>query len=178
MTAKTSILLWLVARNLPLGHCDQYTEEDVHRMPATSESWSDKAVRKIAQRLVNGLSQCSVTRRLAEEWELLSPRLRMDLTDIANSPNHSGNVRKGILYLDELLGGKVRRREVVQTERQLISTAHGVIAVRRIINPAVAGGERAFAGFRRPANYESLPAAEKKRINQQMARERREEKRR
>ena len=170
-----SKVLWLVALNLPLGHHEKYSEADMEARPHSG--WMDeKKLAKIAGRVVNGLSQYSVADLVAKEWGVFPPKLRMEITNLCNTGGRSGNVTKGIAYLDKLLDGKIRRREVsMHTERVLRTGPDGrLIATRRVLNPAILGASRAFAAIALPANYSQMSPKEKKRVHRQMAEVRRE----
>ncbi|QQG45328.1 MAG: hypothetical protein HYW89_00080 [Candidatus Sungiibacteriota bacterium] len=183
--ATVSILLWCLRRNIPLARWREHTEAEIKEASsgflgyAPTGGANDKQLREMARRLVNACSQYSVAERIAAEWPLWPALLRMAFTDIANSGWRSGNVSKGITHLDTLLGGKIRSHTVdVTTERRIQEVDGRLIRTIHGIDPARAGAERAFAPFVRPANYAKLSAAEKRRINQRLAKERREEKRR
>lgn len=170
---KVSLILWMVERNLPLGHFKKYSGSEETRAFGIHTS---KRPEETARKIVGGLSQYDVAKQVAKEWEIFPPLLRMRITDFCASNSHSGNVRKGISYLDELLKGKIRRRETGPTERRLVERGGKLISEQRGINPAVAGAERAFAILSKPANYDKMTPAEKRRYNNEAARIRRGEK--
>lgn len=173
-----STVLWCLARNIPLGHLKQWTREQIEREGENYRGgigfYTAKEIENAGRKIVNGLSQYHVAERASQEWELFGPALRMAVTRIANEPGHSGNVRKGIAYLDQLTGGKVLSRVRVETERVLVERG-GMTAVgeRRVRSSAVIGAERAFAAFALPKDYHTWSPARKKAYREQMARERR-----
>lgn len=163
-----SKVLWLVALNLPLGHHHKYSEADVEDRPAW---WDSKKLENVAGKIVNGLSQYSVAELVAKEWDEFPPQLRMVITNTCNTGWRSGNVTKGVAYLDKLLGGKVRRHEVsMPTERVVRIGADGrLFATRRALRPAVLGASRAFAIVALPANYKNMSPQEKRREQKKLA---------
>ncbi len=169
-----SILLHLLALNLPLGHCDKYNAVTVDRWSAP-DMWGNKALDNTARKLVNALSQYKVAEQMAKEWEGYPPLLRLRITAIANEArgHASGNVTKGIQRLNDVLGGKILARETGPTERTLQIIDGRKVSVDKRFNPAVAGAYRAFSGYALPPNFNKLPKAEQKRIRQQLAAERR-----
>lgn len=175
-----SILVYLLAKNLPLSHWPEYVGK-VDTQFAT-DYWSGKALDNAARKMVNALSQYSVAEQMAREWEGLPAQLRMRITAIANAARGFGhisnNVTKGIQHLDNLLGGKVLARQIGPTERRLVIIGGRKVSVDREINPAIAGAQRAFAGYALPPNFSKMSKAEQKKIRTQLAAERRELKRR
>ena len=105
-----STVLWCLARNIPLGHLKQWTAEQIEKEGENYRGgigfFSSKENETAGRKIVNGLSQYHVSERLSQEWELLGSPLRKAVTRIANEHGHSGNVRKGVAYIDQLTGGK------------------------------------------------------------------------
>ncbi|GEM_PF-2384086 len=175
-----SLVLWLIAKNLPLGHFEKHRQEYAADPSAGFFSptyCGEKMIRNIAGKIVNGLSQYKVAELVAEEWEGFHSRLRLDIRDICNTETRSGNVTKGVAYLDKLLnGGLLRSQQIGPVRRDLVVVRGQLMSINRRINPAVAGAERAHAAFVRPPNYHKMSPTEKKRVNQKLAAERRRDK--
>lgn len=174
-----------MASGITLSRCSEFTRQRIDEISDAKEVarlqgkkvkvvYLGKDDKEIARLLVNACSQYSVAERLAEEWDLLGPGIRMAFTDLANSGWRSGNVTKGLAHLDKLLGGRIFRREYVEKERALKKRdGKSYVAYRSPVSPAVTGAQIAFAAFGLPANYQKLSPAEKKRIRDRLARERR-----
>lgn len=173
-----STALWCLARNIPLGHLKHWTKERIEQEGENYRGgigfFTAKEIENAGRKIVNGLSQYHVAERASQEWELFGPALRMAVTRIANEYGHSGNVRKGIAYLDELTGGKILSRVHVEEER-VLKERHGktFVGYRRPVSAAVTGAGRAFAAFALPRDYNTWPPAKKKAYREQLARERR-----
>jgi hypothetical protein len=178
---QKSKVLWLVSRNIPLGHHAKYGDKEMEVQAAWTTGYNNhdsvKNLDRVAATIVNGLSQYSVAELVAREWEGFPPLLRMAVTNLINTTQRSGNVTKGIKYLDKLLGGRLRRQERVQTERVVRTGADGrLYRDTQVINQAEAAASRAFAIVALPANYDKMSPAEKRRVQQELARVRRQSK--
>lgn len=175
-----SKILWMIGRNIPLGHHERYGKAEMESQGVFGGSFfgsfsNPKRLDRVASTIVNGLSQYSVAELLAREWDSLPPQVRMAVTNLANTTSRSGNVNKGIAYLDKLLGGKVRRHDVGQTERVVRTGDDGrLYRDSRRINPAVAGASRAFGIIALPPNYSQMSPAQKRKVQQELAKIRRE----
>ncbi len=174
--AQQNIILWMVQNNLPLGHFDKYLKEgSLERDPSKGSSYRGKKRETIAREIIGGLAQYSVAEQVAKEWDSFDSFLRMTITDMCNNTvGLSGNVRKGIARLDQLTGGKVRRRETGPTERKLVVVDGSVVSVRQRVNTALTNAERAFATVAKPANYHTMSPQQKRRWSEEAARARRE----
>ncbi len=173
-----SKIIWLISKNLSLGHHARYDQEHMDRNPIPGLGMNGhvdpKKVDRIAGQIVAGLSQYSVGDLLAKEWDLLPSFLRLAIATIANAPGNSGNVRKGVAYANALLNGRLLRTENVRTERVIRTSTDGTIyRDTRRVNVAIASAQAAHAIVARPANYDQLPPAEKRRINNELAQARR-----
>ena len=82
---------------------------------------------------------------------------------------------KGIVYLDSILGGRVLRGAEPVYESQLAVVGGRLVREKVRVDRAQAGAYQAFAGFQRPANFAKMSPAEKRRVNQQLAKERRQQ---
>lgn len=177
-----NLVLWLVGKNIPLGHFHKYQTEEMREAagggsPLSFCYASDKEVDRAAGIIVSGMSQYPVAELVAKEWDGFPPPLRMAITNMANTQHRSNNVAKGLAYLNKILNGRVlSQKSYGPTQRSLVVVDGRLISVNRRINPAVAGAERAHAAFSRPPHYSKMSSAEKKRVNQQLAAERRRDK--
>jgi hypothetical protein len=172
---SSSLLLWVLAQNIPLSDVRKYSDESGSRKLDTSFRPEGKKLDAMANTVVNGLTQDAVFDLVVREWKLLPPMLRRRITEVCNGPTRSNNSSKAIKRLDVALNGAILSRKAEMTERKLVDAGHGKArAERRVINPSVAGAERAFAIVARPANYDSLSPAQKRKANEQRARDRRE----
>ncbi|MBU6141863.1 hypothetical protein KGO95_01930 [Patescibacteria group bacterium] len=171
-----SLLSWMVESNIPL-HTWRSVLED--KGPDLRYSgWNTKKLGTTARIIINGCANDEVVDLVVQEWDSLPQLLRMALTNEANvalQENRSGNKIKGIKRLNDRLGGRVLRSEMSgQTERKLRVIGGKLVSEDRRINPAVAGASQAHAAYGLPPNYDSLPPAEKRRLREKLARERRE----
>lgn len=184
-----SLLLWLLSRNLPLGHWPQYENNPEAADFQGGYSGmqfrfaSQKQIDHVARKIINALSQRSVAERLVKELDIFPSILRKRITAIANDvmmgfAHISNNVTKGIKYADDLSGGKILVQDMGPSELTLKIIDGRKVPVRVRINPAIAGAERAFAGFVRPPNYTTMSKAARKAVNQSLAADRRAFKRR
>ena len=177
-----STVLWCLARNIPLGHLEEWTRTKIEdhggEIDAKTGFFSNKEVHNAARKIVNGLSQYHVAQRLAGEWSMLTeniPGLCGTIKKIAKENGHSGNVRKGILYLNKLVGGEILSRRQVVEERILKERGGKTFAESaKMKSGAVVGAERAFAPFVLPKEYNNWSSAKKNKFRQQLARDRRE----
>ena len=177
-----SLTLWLISKNLPLGHYQRY-EDEYKASPGmfiaeNGDYWGEKKLRKVAGTIVNGLAQYKVAELIAREWDRFHSRLRLDIRDMCNGSQwRSGNVTKGVVYLDELLNGSVlRSQHNGPTERKVIVVDGKLVRTKQRINMAAAGAQRAHAAFSKPPHYHKMSPAEKRRVNQRFAAERRKDK--
>lgn len=178
MRTMPSLILWMLDRNLPLPHWPNYVEAFKKAQDAPPEDeaaryfkWSapsQKELENAGRKIVSSLSQRAVADRVVIEWEDLPSFLRQAITRICNDYGWtiSHNVSKGITYLNKRLHGKILARVRGPED-----------AAGEEVDLARAGAERAFAGFVRPPNFNKLSPREKRLINQQLAAERRVERR-
>ena len=176
-----SILLTLIHLNKPLAECKKYrTEAELTKAVGGRDMgagrFNERESRKIAQRILNALSQNAVAEQLAKEWDILPSRLRMDISDIANGGQYkSGNMTKGIQYANELLGGRILRTEKeAPTERQLRVRDGKLVSLRHRIDQAKVRAEAMYKATKRPPNYHTLSKREQKRIDRELSQVRRE----
>ena len=177
------LVLWMVGKNIPLGHFHKYQTEEARGaagggIPLSFRYAGDKEVNRAAGIIIGGMSQYPVAELVAKEWDSFPPQLRMAITNMANTQHRSNNVSKGLAYLDKLLKGRVLSQKTYgPTQRDLVMVGGRLVSRNRLINPAVAGAERAFAAFVRPTDYNNMSPAKKKKVNQRIAAERRQDKR-
>lgn len=107
-----------------------------------SFGWNgSKGDEKIAQSIFTQLSHPETAQLVAREFELYSPEVRLRLRTLCQTGNASGNVRKGVQKLNELLKGKLLREdEHVDYYRK--QTKDGWQS--KAVNPAVAGATRKY----------------------------------
>ena len=176
-----SILLTLIHLNKPLAECKKYrTEADLAKELGKRDlgagRFNERESRRVAQRILNALSQSAVAEQLSQEWDFLPSRLRMDISDIANGGQYkSGNMAKGIQYANELLGGRILRTEKdTPTERQLRVHDGKLVSLRHGIDPAKVRAQAMYKATERPPNYHTLSKREQKRIDRELSEVRRE----
>ena len=174
MPGQQNIILWLVENNRPLSEYRKYAEGgELEHSASVQESYKAKNWEKVARIIVNSLTQRDVALRVSCEWESFPSPLRMAITNICAEHQHSGNVKKGISYLNGLLGGKIRRHETGPTERKLIVVDGRVIPDYHPVNLAAARAESAFAAVAKPSNYHKMSPQEKRKWSEEAARARR-----
>ncbi|MBI2108766.1 MAG: hypothetical protein HYT93_01110 [Parcubacteria group bacterium] len=174
-----SVILTLLRWNQPLHRCKEFkTEEDLVKefgRRSGGVSFSEREVRNVARRIVSALSQTCVAEQVAKEWGSLPSMLQRYIMQIGNEGGHSGNVGKGFAYLDQLLGGTIRRApDTDVTERRLRVYDGVLISERHRIDPARARAQALYANTERPANYDSLSKREKKQIDRELTLARKE----
>jgi len=174
-----SLLLLMVARNIPL-HTWRECEKETAGETSHYSGWTGtKNLDHIARLITNSCSSNEVVKLIAREWEYLPPLVRMSITHEMNQAlgTRSNNKTKGIRRLDELLAGKVLRSQQNEelTDRKLITVGGKLIAIDKKLNPAVLGASRTYATYALPANYNNLPPAEKRRLREELAKQRRED---
>lgn len=172
-----SLVLRLISLNIPLSAWRKF-EEDSKRGGEgfRGQGWSSKKVDEIVRIMVASCSHSDAVELIAREWSALPDLIRMNFTMKANDAagTASGNITKGILTLDKRLGGKILSTvDDRSTMRDLRVIDGELVSREKRVDPAAAGAQRAFGGFVKPANYNQLRPAEKRRIMQKMAAERR-----
>jgi len=182
MALKT---IWLIEKKIPLSQWRSLEElkdmkpdrfDSVGRVYHSGSFGDEKQLHNTVNIIVNSMSHPDAVALIVEEWNFFPPALRMRLTDELNKAcgARSGNNTKGIVRLDKILGGKILSKvDDRRTDRDLRVIGGQVVSRQRRVNPAVAGAMRAHAEFVLPPNYNQLTPAEKKRIQKQMNKERR-----
>ena len=171
-----SVLMWMVANNIPLHTCDKLPTADMEQRAGYSFG-SRKDDKAIAETIVAGLTHPSVVALLAKEWNQLPSVVRMRVTQLANerhSHPSSHNQQKNIGKLDKLLGGEVLSKSMQSTSREVRVIRGTVVSHHRPIRESVAAASRKYASYVKPAGFDSWPANKKRKWHEQMARDRRE----
>lgn len=170
-----SLLIWMIEQNLPLYKWRDYVNQE--GFGVRYSGWMSKKIDQVARLITNSCANSEVVDLVAQEWDLLPPLIRISLTNEMNEAlgTRSNNKTKGIRRLDELLNGRVLRKEdISQTERKLKTIGGKLISVDRKLNPAVTGATMAHASYALPPNYDSLSPSEKRKLREELARHRRE----
>ena len=173
-----SVLLALVDRNLPLHFCAKVKDGKIDNIPLPKgKGWtSQKKLKTMARLLVSGCSHPAVVEQLAKDWADLPSELKLEIREIANFGGwRSGNVTKGLARLHNGTDGDVFRRQIRAEERTFMERdGTSAVAYKKRRSEAVIGAERAFAPFALPPNYDQLSSTQKRKLQRQMAQERRE----
>lgn len=170
-----ALVMWLIARNLPLSQWERYKDMDCGINPVGVQKQD-----RIVSTIINSLSHPAAVQIVVRDWHSLESHLRMRVTVEANRAaggdrHRSNNVTKGILRLDKLLGGRVLKSvDHAPTVRDLRVVGGVYMSRERRLQPAAVGATRAFAAHSLPLNYRSLRPAEKRRIQKELAKSRRE----
>jgi hypothetical protein len=133
-----SVLMQMIAVNARL--CDWETFVSDGR-----GTWSSKQPEKIAKAIFSQLSHVKVMELVVREYDGLAAQIRMELRELCNTGNASGNVRKNVQVLNDRLQGRLLAEEKftrysnIRKERQT-----GVSYERKAINEAVAGAKRKY----------------------------------
>ncbi len=184
MALKT---IWLIDRNIGISRWKSVEElsnikpnelDSQSRVYHSGSYGDNKRLSNTVNIIVNSMSHPDAVELIAQEWGLFPPALRMGLTDAMKEACgiRSGNKTKGIIRLDKMLGGKILAKiDNRRTDRDLRVIDGEVVSRQRRVNPAVAGAMRAHAEFVLPPNYNQLTPAEKKKIQKQMNKERRQD---
>ncbi|MDE2001591.1 MAG: hypothetical protein KGI60_03465 [Patescibacteria group bacterium] len=170
-----SLLLEMVSNNVPLHTWRKFAAENSSR--SQYGGWCSKKLDDVARIIVNGCANGEVVDLVAREWDNLDSQYRMAITREANMAlgTRSNNKTKGIRRLDERLGGRVLTTvDSRPTQRRMEVVGGRLRATNRPIDPARAGASRAYAIISLPANYADLPPAQKRKIQQELAKRRRE----
>jgi 1,6-anhydro-N-acetylmuramate kinase len=132
-----SIVMAMLHFNVPLSQWESFQRERQQGVGFFSSKNTDK----IAQAIFTQLSHEKAVQLVAREFEQFPADLRIRLRTLCNAGNGSGNVRKGVQRLDQLMGGKLLREEKHE-ERFQAKLRDGWVSKR--VNPAVAGATRKY----------------------------------
>ncbi len=173
------LTLWLIDKNIPLSLWRK-KEEDFSGSDSCGvvfEGWNaGKELKNVVAIIVNSMSHHAAVELVAREWDSFPSILRMRLTQELNAANgtRSGNKTKGILRLNEKLGGRVLSKvDDRLTDRDLRVIDGRIISRQRPVNPAVAGAMRAHGAFTLPSDFDKMSPAAKRKIRKQQAADRR-----
>jgi len=139
----TALLFNLVSLNVPLSHWRQYANSD-QRSGGVGFSLAGKKSEKIAQSVITQLSHNETVSLVALAWDFMPANVRMLISTLASQANCSGNVRKNLQSLNEMLSGKLLKQEFERTYRVRVEGADGARFVQKKVNEAVAGAKRKY----------------------------------
>ncbi len=158
-----SLMLKLISLNVPLYKWRDFAPEGSRGYLLSS--LGDKHLDRIASTIISGLSHDEVIELVRREWDGLPPVVRMRVTQLANERYQrpsSNNQRKGIMKLDELLGGRILSVAQGPTVRDLRSIDGRLVSVQKKVRPNVAGAEQAFGAYVKPKDFDMWPPSRKR----------------
>ena len=133
-----SIILRMIGCNARLADWENFPEEG-------RGSWSVKQPEKAAKILFAQLSHPKVVDLVVAEYDALPPQVRLELRELCNTGNASGNVRKNVQLLNQRLGGRLLAEEkFTRTVNVRRETIDGVRYDRKAVNEAVAAARRKY----------------------------------
>ena len=184
-----SLLLWMIEKNLHLHDWknQERIKQEQERLAAAEKrpyrfsysGWSAKDAYDVGKVIANSCSNGEAIELIAKEWDSLPPIIRMAATNEMNLAHgtRSHNKTKGIRRLDDLLGGRVlRSRDNGLTDRKLVVVDGKLVSTEKKLNVSALAAQGAHAGYGLPENYKNLPPAEKRRLREKLAHQRRESK--
>ena len=127
----------MLYRNVPLCRWESFVDSGMFYGQSKNPD-------KTARLIFGQLSHEAVVRLLAREFNELPPQVRLALRDLCNTGNASGNVRKNVQRLNDMLDGKLLADKRALTFNERVETLDGVRFRRRVVNPAVAGATRKY----------------------------------
>lgn len=137
-----SLVLRMVHRNFPLHQWERF----VDGADGLGFRFGSKNPDKEARLIFNQLSHPKVVDLLAKEFANLPEQMRIQIRTLAGSGNATGNVRKGVARLNDLLRGALLREEkFVQVTSRRVEGPNGVRFKKEAVNPAIAGAARKYA---------------------------------
>lgn len=146
------LIINMINRNVPLHTWRDY--EKVQRAAVSNGVYRyarEKNPEKTAKEIYAQMSHPETISLVAKEWEELPTQVRQQLGFLCNDGNATGNVRKNVQRLNELLGGKLLR--VNQTHQQVVNerveSVDGVVFRRRKVNEAQAAAQRKYAALKK-----------------------------
>lgn len=135
-------ILDMLGRNVPLYKHEAFEDSG---SKGAGFSYYGKSEDKMARLIFSQLSHDKVVPLLAREFNELPARVRLELRDLCNGGNASGNVRKNVQRLDNLMGGKLLKDKDQNLYQQVrVETIDGAHYKRQVVNPAVAGAHRKY----------------------------------
>ena len=135
------VLMRMLHRNVPLSQWGSFVDgEDGAGFYAGGKNPS-----KNAQSIFGQLSHEQVVQFLVVEYDGLAEQVKLEFRELCARGNGSGNVRKNVQRLNDLLGGKLLRSEahVVHVNTRTEGT-NGASYRLKPVNPAVAGATRKY----------------------------------
>ena len=133
-----SLMFQMIAVNARLSDWESFKQDG-------RSSWSPKQPEKLAREIFSQLSHPKVVELVVAEYEDMPPQVRLELRELCNRGNASGNVRKNVQVLDQRLKGRLLASEKhVQFTSVRKERHNGVGYERHEVNPAIAGAKRKY----------------------------------
>lgn len=100
----------------------------------------------VAQVIFNSMSNDRAHPLIVREYHGLAPQIRMALRELCNGGNATGNVRKGVQRVNELLGGALLREvQHTRTFATRVTDRFGnVVHQHQRVDPSVAGAAKKY----------------------------------
>ncbi len=137
-----SLILTMIGKNVPLCQWKKFMDSGAEGKGFYS---GGKMPTKIAQIIFSSLSHPDAVTLVAKEFPELSQQVRIELRTLCNNGNATGNVRKGVQRLNELLRGELlRERQHVEITNRRVEGVNGAYYKKDRVNPAVAGAKRKY----------------------------------
>lgn len=127
----------LLRSNVPLSH---WRESQLRPFAGGGSVNAEK----VAKQIFAQLSHIETVNLVAKEFERYPADLRLMLRTLCNTGNCSGNVRKNVQRLNELMGGKLLREDEGRTFNVRKEGKDGAFYKKVKINEAVAGAKRKY----------------------------------
>ncbi len=134
-----SVILRLIDKNHPLHAHGRYEETG-----NGGGFFASKNPDKYARTIFTSLSHPNAVAFIAKEFAGLPMQVRIALRTLCNDGNATGNVRKGVQRLNELLRGELLREEQRMRTSVRVETQNGVGYRRQVVNPSIAGAARKY----------------------------------
>ena len=136
-----SLILTMIGKNVPLCQWKRFVDSGENGKGFSS---GGKMPAKVAQIIFSSLSHPDAVSLVAKEFPELSQQVRIELRTLCNNGNASGNVRKGVQRLNEMLRGELLREEREQVVNRRVEGVNGAYYKKDRVNPAVAGAKRKY----------------------------------
>lgn len=128
----------LLRNNVPLSQWKTFKPEERYSYGGANNA------EKVAKQIFAQLSHIETVNLVAKEFERYPSDLRLILRTLCNTGNCSGNVRKNIQRLNELMGGKLLREDEGRTFNVRKESKDGAFYKKVKVNEAVAGAKRKY----------------------------------
>lgn len=139
--AKTPVLLRMLHRNVALSQWESF----IDGADGAGFFAGGKNPSKTAQAIFTQLSHEKVVQLLVVEYDGLPEQVKLEFRDLCARGNASGNVRKNVQRLNDLLGGKLLRSQAfVAHVNTRVEGIDGAGYKRKAVNPAIAGATRKY----------------------------------